>query len=48
LAFVKKNSVIPLLSGLKKPPWYEPPDAGERGLYNFSNPTQEFFRRVPV
>jgi len=43
-----KNSVSPLLSGLKKPPWYEPPDAGERGLYNFSNPTQEFFRRFPV
>src|ERR1700747_2512401 len=43
-----KNLVSPLLSGLKKPPWYEPPDAGERGLYNFSNPTQEFFRRFPV
>src|SRR5260221_10437674 len=45
---LKKIRLFPLLSGLKKPHWYEPPDAGERGLYNFSNPTQEFFRRVPV
>src|SRR6202008_4455054 len=43
-----KNLVSPLLSGLKKPPWYEPPDAGERGLYNFSTSTQEIFRRLPV